>query len=200
MESMRMQRIDDITFHTFLPWFLSKLVFLLMLAVMCFGFAFQTHALWWLGVLSATGLSVALSVRYSVEAVILRGDHLVFRDGFVWIYEQPLALDRVTLDIRQTLLGHLFDYGTIVQNFDSQTITVRNIAGIRALGLVLAERQRYLTCSRYDYRMLHASQTVQITFPAPYIPTRLPSTRNDRFGGIVKLTNQNIRFLHLTSL
>ncbi len=182
MEIMRMQRIGDITFHTFLPWFLLKLVVLLMLAVMCLGFAFQTHPVWWLGVLSVTGLAVALAVRYSVEAVILRGDHLVFRTGFVWIYEQSVELDYVALDIRQTLLGHLFDYGTIVQDFDSQTITVRNTAGIRALGLVLAERQRYLTCSRYDCRMLHASQAVQITFPAPHIPTRLPSTRNDRFG------------------
>ncbi|MDP9316769.1 MAG: hypothetical protein M3R24_38935 [Chloroflexota bacterium] len=149
MVPMQMQRIDDITFHTFLPWFLSKLVFLLLFAVMCFGFAFQTHALWWLGVLSAMGLAVGLSVHYSVEAVILRSDHLVFRDGFVWISEQAVALDHVALDIRQNLLGHLFDYGTIVQTLDSKTITVRNIAGIRALRMVLAERQRYLTgCGR----------------------------------------------------
>ncbi|PLS82486.1 MAG: hypothetical protein CYG59_04055, partial [Chloroflexi bacterium] len=143
MDDLRMRLFDDIPFHTFLPWFLLKLASLLLLGSLCLGLAVQVHFVWALGVLGSVYLAVRSAARFPAQAVLLRSTDVVFRDGVLWISEHRIPLEQVALHIDQSLLGRILDYGTVRQRLGSGIVMIHDVANIRALRLLLADRQRY---------------------------------------------------------
>ncbi|MGQ9547933.1 MAG: PH domain-containing protein [Roseiflexus sp.] len=89
-------------------------------------------------------LVLALRVAYLDLAtfLIVRGDTLVLRSGWIFWREKHILLHRTDVMTIQSLAGRLLDYGHITFTCDEQTIVVRNIAQFRRLQEELARLQR----------------------------------------------------------
>lgn len=89
-------------------------------------------------------LALALRIAYQELAtfLIVRGDTLLLRSGWIVRREERIALHRADVLTTQSLAGRLFDYGHITFTCDDRTVTVRNITPLRRLQEELARLQR----------------------------------------------------------
>jgi hypothetical protein len=165
--------LDEIAFRPFLPWYLVKNGLLLALGVTCLVIAIRSgHVWWWIGVALAMLAALVLAIHYTAQALIIRGNDLVIRSGLLKTYELSIPLWQVDLETRQSLLGRIFDYGTVLQRTDRSIITLHNIASMRALRFVFAERRqqalalllerRILTLNMMDRRNIEPAQPSRI--------------------------------------
>ena len=77
-----------------------------------------------------------------VVALIVLGDTLLLRSGWILRREERIALYRADVMTTQSLAGRLLDYGHITFTCDDRTVKVRNIAQFRRLQEELARLQR----------------------------------------------------------
>jgi len=89
-------------------------------------------------------LMLALRIAYLELAtcLIVRGDTLLLRSGWILRREERIALYRADVMTTQSLAGRLLDYGHITFTCDDRTVKVRNIAQFRRLQEELARLQR----------------------------------------------------------
>ena len=89
-------------------------------------------------------LALALRIAYLELAtcLIVRGDTLLLRSGWILRREERIALYRADVMTTQSLAGRLLDYGHITFTCDDRTVEVRNIAQFRRLQEELARLQR----------------------------------------------------------
>jgi membrane protein YdbS with pleckstrin-like domain len=142
---MLVVRPDEIIFRPFLPWFLLKNGCLLILATMSAFVGVRSSSMsWWIVTASLLVAAIVLASRYSCRAVILCGTDMIVRTGVLFINEHYLPLWQSDLQIRQGVLGRIFDYGTLTLRAGEQVITMDTIASIRAFRYVVAFRRQEL--------------------------------------------------------
>ena len=143
MERSLLRYMDEMIFRPFLPWFLVRSGLLLISGAIFLGLGVEQSDLrWWLGAVLTVMLATAHALRYTTQAVILRGDELVFREGLLGRREISIPILQVDVEMRQDVLGRLFDYGAVFYQNGERTIGLPNIAQLRLLRWVITQRRR----------------------------------------------------------
>lgn len=147
---------EEIIFRAFLPWFLLKNTCLLMLATCSSIIAVRFgDVYWWAGTVFFLGCAVGLACRYSSHTVSIRGANMIILNGMFSVRERSIPLWHTQLEIRQSLLGRLFDYGTVYLQVEGMVLVMKTIASIRALRYIVTYRQQELLGLVVEYRMLN---------------------------------------------
>lgn len=74
--------------------------------------------------------------------LIVRGDTLLRRQGWLFWREKQVPLHRAEVLTTQSLSGRLFDYGHLTIAWDDEVLVVRNIGEFRRLKEEIARLQR----------------------------------------------------------
>lgn len=74
--------------------------------------------------------------------LIVRGDTLLLRQGWIFWREEQIPLHRVDVLTTQSLPGRLFDYGHLMITREDCVLTVRNLGEFRRLQEEIARLQR----------------------------------------------------------
>lgn len=77
--------------------------------------------------------------------LVVRGDTLLLREGWIVWRETPILLHRTEVLTVQSLPGRLFDYGHLTITCDDRVRTVRNLGEFRLLQEEIARLQRIPT-------------------------------------------------------
>ena len=142
MQSTRFADLDEITFRTFLPWFLLKNVLILGIGAAC-GTLASLDPRWLIGLAIMLLVAVVFTLRYTTHAVILRNNDIVFRQGVFVASEISIPFYMVTIESKQNLLGRLCDYGTIRLWVGNEEFVLKDVASVRALRCLVAARRSY---------------------------------------------------------
>lgn len=175
--------LDEISFRPFLLWYLLGLGLLLMLGGFCLLHAlYFSRAYAWAGVALAGLLALVLALRFQARAVIVRGSDLVLRTGRLAASEYSIGVLQANLRLRQSLLGRLFDYATIVQYVDGEWVRVPGIASARALRFIVAERREQLHRALLSQRLLGLDPYAWAAPPTSLLaaPAQAPRTKVPR--------------------
>src|SRR5262245_1028206 len=158
-------QLDEITFHLFLPWYLAKIGFLLLLSTIFIGLALRHHVAWALGLVVIVLTIVRLAAQYATQKVIIRGNDLVLHTGVLSANEHIIPIWRAELETAQSLFGRLFDYGTVRYRASrsGEQVELRQVASIRALRFLAAERRRYLLATLLEPQVVMAN--IELTAP-----------------------------------
>lgn len=123
-------------------WLQVKSALLLALGGGCGLLAVQTAQRAWLsGLLVCLLLLLALTIRHNAQALIIGDRNLVYRSGVLSVQQQVIPLWRINVETRQTLLGRLLDYGTVVLHIDDELVRIRHIAMIEHFRDTIVARQ-----------------------------------------------------------
>lgn len=147
---------EEILFRAFLPWFLLKISCLLMLATYSsiaavrFGYVY-----WWAGTVLLLSGAIGLACRYSSRAVSIRDANVFILNGMFSVRERRIPLRYTDLEIRQSFLGRLFDYGTVCLHAEGRVFVMKTIAPICALRYLATSQQQELLGSVVERRMLN---------------------------------------------
>lgn len=144
----------EVSFYTFLPWYLVKIGLLLGFGAMCLIIAIAGDPRGWLGVAGVIGAAAALMSRYAVQSVTIRGIDLVFRRGVLTAHEVNLPLWNVRLEISQGPLGRLCGYGTVRQRINGEIVEIRTVAQIDLLRHIVAQARQELFRLAMEQRRL----------------------------------------------
>lgn len=142
-----------LTFRPFQPWLWLRCA---ALTLGSFGFALLgllAHDMRWLLPIAPCALLIVLQIaRYHAHEIRISGASLICRRGLLRVRVATIAATRLDFEVRQSLLGRLCDYGNVRISTRRGQIEVPQIAGIRMLREVIAERQTevYLAMHRID--------------------------------------------------
>lgn len=135
---------SSITFYSCLAWFLLKLFATLLVGALCLTLALGVHVVAWAGVVAAGIYGVVLAHAYTTHAIILRGGFLTVRRGTFIIHEDDIPLLDLNYQLDQNIIGRILDVGTINLDQGGSVLQFRHVAQVRALCLVIQERQMLL--------------------------------------------------------
>jgi hypothetical protein len=134
--------LDEWIFYPFLPYYLTGLGVLLGLGSICLWRAIHVANAWWCGV-GLAGLAVLLLIaRYNAQTVTICGYDLVIRTGTLSVRQCIFPIWQIDLELKQSLLGRLFDYATIKQHKAADVIIVHTIASAQALRILVAQQRQ----------------------------------------------------------
>jgi len=142
-------------FRPFQPWLWLHVAALLLFNCGALVLALLLHDASWLLAIVPTALLLFLLIcRYRAEAIIVNGASLICRHGLLRVREITIPIVRLNYEIRQTLIGRLFDYGTVRVVASAGILEIRSIESIQALQALIAERQTELYMAPYSWRLL----------------------------------------------
>lgn len=161
---------DQVTFHAFLPLFLIKNALVIAAGGACLILGSRGDYYWWLGTLLAVLVGVRLALRYATNAIKLQGYDLIFQFGMLGQRTITIPIWNADLDIRQTLFGRIFGYGTIRQQWGNEIIEVRGVGPVSILCRTISQRRHEIT------PLLLAQQTLDV----PIFTERMPYIESQR--------------------
>lgn len=138
--------INEQVYQSKLHWiiFLKPILLLLFPIALSFvlGFQFQVFAVF---ALIAIGWILTEMVRYHFTSLTIKSKGIVLQTGF-WVQQTiDLPMRRIeSIDVTQTLLGTLFNFGDII------------ITGSGGTRQVIGPIDNPLTCRRYIEQYLHS--------------------------------------------
>jgi uncharacterized membrane protein YdbT with pleckstrin-like domain len=145
----------QLTFRPFQPWLWLQIGVLLILTCGTLALVALLGELRGLVIPIILALQIALLIcRYRAQAIIISGVSLICRRGVLRVRERTIPLARVNYEIRQTLLGRIFDYGTVRVAANGEIIEIRRVASVHALQNLITERQTELYMAPYGWRLL----------------------------------------------
>ncbi len=90
-------------------------------------------------------LAARIAYRELATILVVRGDTLLLREGWIIWRETPIPLHRAEVLTTQSLPGRLFDYGHLTITCNDRVRTVRNLGEFRRLQEEIARLQRIPT-------------------------------------------------------
>jgi hypothetical protein len=132
-------------------WVLVDLTLAAMVATCCI-----LAGIWLQQFLPLIGLPLMLlraliiRLRYTNEAIILRGAQLIFRSGLVVVSEQPYSLLIHSPTTAQGPIGRWLNYGTVTMIANSKTSLMRRVEQFNLLQKHLSARQTALIIGRHN--------------------------------------------------
>jgi hypothetical protein len=116
-----------------------------------------------IGLAVAAPILLFIAARYHTNAIIVRGNYLIFRRGSLMSHEIGMPLWCVNLDTRQSLVGRIFDYATVRQHWNGEVIEIRDVQQFRLLRNLIAY-------NRHDYA--HQIEPSVATMEMQHYPTQ----------------------------
>lgn len=135
--------VDDITFRPHRLGYFIKLALILGGGAGFVKLGYTLHPAWFGGVALAIYLGAALASRFHTGWLSLRGFDLVLYLGAFANREVSYPLWRVQIEIRQTLIGRMFNVGTVIVHVGDERTRCR-IALLRTFRRLVAERKLQL--------------------------------------------------------
>lgn len=120
--------------------------------------AFSTDdSYWWGGVIGTLVLAMYQALGFANQAVIINGGHLILRTGYWSERERCIKAWDHRLEIHQSLVGKLFDYGTVYYNDRDQMCRIEMVASIRAFRYIVAQRRSlsFRLLAQNDYNSMY---------------------------------------------
>lgn len=136
------QGLNQTIFHVSLPFFLIKNGMIIGAGGMCLFLGSHGAYYWWLGTVFAVFVGVRSALHYSAHSIKLYDHDLLFQFGMFSRRTVSIPIWDIQLDIRQSLFGRVFDYGTIRQQWGNEIIEVRGVAPVNGLCEIVSERRR----------------------------------------------------------
>lgn len=136
--------LGEITFHTFLPLCLIKNGLVITVGAACFFLGTRGSHTWWIGTAIAILVGVRGALSYSACTITLYGHDLIFQFGVLNQRTVGVPIWEAQLDIRQSLLGRIFNYGTVRQQWGNEMIEVRSVAPMSILCRTISKRRQEL--------------------------------------------------------
>ena len=129
-----------------------------LLAAIALGFlmvSIRTDQRWWLVGALPSLVSIGLLVcQHRIQSVIIRDGNLVYCYGMFFIRQQVIPLWQLNMETRQTLFGHMFDYGRVVLHTDYGVVHIREVAEIRRFRDTIVEHQNTLMDQPASYKLI----------------------------------------------
>lgn len=124
------------------PWML------LLIPSLASYFGLSNKITWLLFLLVVAGWLLVEMVRYAFTLVTIKPKNVVIQSGFLIQQTLDFPMQRIeSIDIRQTIIGSLLNYGDIV------------ITGSGGTQQVVVAIEHPLTCRRYIEQNLHAASS-----------------------------------------
>lgn len=197
--------MNELVFRPFLPEFLLKNALLLGIGAYCaFLSARSGHSWWLIGTALAGWLDLLVVCRYNTQVILIHGATLICRRGTLRIRESSFPLVRVDLEIDQSLLGRLMDFGTVRLLAGNDIIVLRQIAFVSKLQAIIAKRQMETTLLQRVARSMQEPYTTLLpgsslgsdtiskvahaqSQPAPHqLPSSVENTNKRRYRVLVE--------------
>lgn len=134
---------NDLSFRPHRLGFFLKLAGILGVGLACLTLGLSQHPAWFAGVAIIALLGSALVSRYTAGSLALRGYDLVLYRGTFVTREVTCPLWEARIEIRQSLVGRLFDAGRVIIQVGEERVPCR-VAQLRALRHLVAERKLQL--------------------------------------------------------
>lgn len=149
------QPANRLVFRPFLPWFLVKHAALLGLGAICAVMAARSgNSRWLTGSAVATLIDLLVVCHYNAQAIIVHNFTLICRRGVLKVHERSYLLWRVDVEIEQSLLGRVLNYGSVYLHVGGETFVVSQVALIRTLRAVIAQRHTEMVLLMADHRII----------------------------------------------
>jgi len=152
---------SDITFRPHRLGFFLSLAVILGVGLACLTLGFTRHPAWFAGVPCVAYLGGARVSRYTIGTLALRGcDLVLFRGTFV-AREVTCPVWEVKIEIRQSLIGRMFDTGTVIVYVGEEPVRCR-VAQLRAFRRLLAERKLQLLALNQHHTLVLPGERLRL--------------------------------------
>jgi hypothetical protein len=143
---------SDITFRPHRFNFFLALAIMLGVGLACLTLGVRQHPAWFAGAAGVTYLGSALVSRYVAGSLALRDYDLVLYSRTFVTREVACPLWDAQIEIHQSLIGRMFDAGTVIVQVREERMRCR-VAQLRAFRRLVAERKLQLLALA-DHRAL----------------------------------------------
>ena len=175
MQHLTIGESEEATFRSFPAWFLAKTGFALALAAAsAFAASVSGNTLWWIGSVLFALFALVAVLAYTGQTLIICDYDVICRQGVFSTYEKRFSLWYTEPEIQQSLMGRVFDYGTVSIRSGDKLIAIHSVAHVRALRYIIGQRRKELLQIFIEYQASRLREARNENWPSilmcmPYI-------------------------------